>query len=113
MRPAQLTPENVHGAERCPLLRRHFNEAGAINAGKPADRGIEAAEADATSMRPAQLTPENGRLGRRESGRPRTSMRPAQLTPENLLGFVQPRGKSQTSMRPAQLTPENPARLRD
>ena len=44
MRPAQLTPENLAflGGKR--FAQRHFNEAGAINAGKhEARRGIPTA----------------------------------------------------------------------
>ena len=83
MRPAQLTPENQNiwkignpglgnfneaGAinagkrARSPPRRRQardFNEAGAINAGKQSDATYNKLIADLTSMRPAQLTPEN------------------------------------------------------
>ena len=34
MRPAQLTPENLHVCNTHLPLPEHFNEAGAINAGK-------------------------------------------------------------------------------
>ena len=35
MRPAQLTPENLGSPRRRPTRSWSFNEAGAINAGKP------------------------------------------------------------------------------
>ena len=58
MRPAQLTPENLH--------RRAGHEKESL-----------------TSMRPAQLTPENDFGHRSDLADQHTSMRPAQLTPEN------------------------------
>ena len=58
MRPGQLTPENralpIINACRCPC----FNEAGAINPGKPPSVPRQHNEVVA-SMRPGQLTPEN------------------------------------------------------
>ena len=84
MRPAQLTPENLRALPRSEVALRDFNEAGAINAGKRIGKfrinwdnwnfneagAINAGKPDGrmastldlvTSMRPAQLTPENSR----------------------------------------------------
>ena len=107
MRPAQLTPENCcrpigratgsghfneagainAGKLRLPRtarpFRHNFNEAGAINAGKPAGRRAGDGVPYRTSMRPAQLTPENFDSDSVDLGALFTSMRPAQLTPEN------------------------------
>ena len=62
MRPGQLTPENLaDGADGGAGARmRCFNEAGAINPGKPplSVSGLSSSGTDA-SMRPGQLTPEN------------------------------------------------------
>ena len=87
MRPAQLTPENrrrpcrgrpsirhfneagaINAGKRIPPRAenpspRHFNEAGAINAGKLALPPAYRAAVGMTSMRPAQLTPENSSVG--------------------------------------------------
>ena len=83
MRPGQLTPENFMSAWITAPARRCFNEAGAINPGKP-NAGCAATDrAKPASMRPGQLTPENVRKDRQDSRRGRASMRPGQLTPEN------------------------------
>ena len=60
MRPAQLTPENTRRGEAFRPRASYFNEAGAINAGKPLEEVSRKEKAPDTSMRPAQLTPENG-----------------------------------------------------
>ena len=86
MRPAQLTPEN-----RCRPIGRatgsgHFNEAGAINAGKL--RLPRTARPFRHNFNEAGAINAGKPAGRRAGdGVPyRTSMRPAQLTPENALG---------------------------
>ena len=38
MRPGQLTPENIEAADAGVVPRHGFNEAGAINPGKPPGR---------------------------------------------------------------------------
>ena len=83
MRPAQLTPENPGASRKCPRYCPGFNEAGAINAGKPLPLAPLRVDVQPASMRPAQLTPENHARGggRKQAGL--ASMRPAQLTPEN------------------------------
>ena len=59
MRPGQLTPENSVGRSRIAIRIPDFNEAGAINPGKPIKRLQSSIGALLTSMRPGQLTPEN------------------------------------------------------
>ena len=59
MRPAQLTPENNdYDCHSYPNHHR-FNEAGAINAGKPTVLVNDGQCSWVVSMRPAQLTSEN------------------------------------------------------
>ena len=69
MRPAQLTPENSRNSWRNRRRSMRFNEAGAINAGKPREVQDRLAVALMASMRPAQLTPENPPWTRRTLGR--------------------------------------------
>ena len=64
MRPGQLTPENCVKLESPgprPIRRAaSFNEAGAINPGKPIPAaGYAGRPLENASMRPGQLTPEN------------------------------------------------------
>ena len=60
MRPGQLTPENVAYFFTIDFIRFPcFNEAGAINPGKPGATATWMFMAFAASMRPGQLTPEN------------------------------------------------------
>ena len=70
MRSAQLTPENCSLRARSSCFVRCFNEAGAINAGKPFTPPRVWIPYARASMRPAQLTPENlARVNTQSSGR--------------------------------------------
>ena len=84
MRPGQLTPENRAAQGFNSRGTLCFNEAGAINPGKPARAGSRPGARCPASMRPGQLTPENV-IGRDRDGERvrKASMRPGQLTPEN------------------------------
>ena len=62
MRPGQLTPENEPSDSRDGQRHLRFNEAGAINPGKPRTAFDSASASDSASMRPGQLTPENFRM---------------------------------------------------
>ena len=130
MRPAQLTPEN---AVRGPLRRdqaRRFNEAGAINAGKPTTRKAgrrtafrfnEAGAINAGKLRrgvrryrrcgrfneAGAINAGKRRLAKAQQRGVPASMRPAQLTPENVQNQYVGHFQILASMRPAQLTPEN------
>ena len=68
MRPAQLTPENVLQDRDDHRNEQGFNEAGAINAGKPPRWLSLTRTIGIASMRPAQLTPENAGMGGRIYG---------------------------------------------
>ena len=131
MRPGQLTPENCLVGTLRSRGRRRFNEAGAINPGKPRRRNSTRPSIrrfnEAGAINPGKL------LRRTQLPLPRggASMRPGQLTPENCsrrrgcwfgmpsfneAGAINP-GKRRydsvfcksfkASMRPGQLTPEN------
>ena len=132
MRPGQLTPENI---EDMALIRRYhrcFNEAGAINPGKPGAprRGRIPCRRfnEAGAINPGKPNPPSPRSARMRSfneagainpGKPDeafvqyadlvfASMRPGQLTPENYAASRDHRQLCQrASMRPGQLTPEN------
>ena len=86
MRPGRLTPENdgIAAYDSAPITS--FNEAGAINPGKPS-------------------------LGGRSRPDSPASMRPGRLTPENFSGVAAVDQIADASMRPGRLTPENVARL--
>ena len=85
-----------------------FNEAGAINPGKPERLAGEARRQNVASMRPGQLTPENG---------PGSSGFLCRFGSFNEAGAINPGKRLQAaasyynvddaSMRPGQLTPEN------
>ena len=68
-------------ADDCPYC---FNEAGAINPGKPGPSFFAALPFNLASMRPGRLTPEN-RFGLADFTAKdlSASMRPGRLTPEN------------------------------
>ena len=108
MRPGRLTPENHRMAPSLRPVSLRFNEAGAINPGKPSKPMDVPTNELLASMRPGRLTPENLNFleGRREyrerfneagainPGKPGyphnpthettyASMRPGRLTPEN------------------------------
>ena len=59
MRPGQLTPENSPAPFSRAARRGRFNEAGAINPGKPRTGSAQLLGPRMASMRPGQLTPEN------------------------------------------------------
>ena len=59
MRPGRLTPENHAETVDAALAYLGFNEAGAINPGKPRDEIDELVLTERASMRPGRLTPEN------------------------------------------------------
>ena len=59
MRPGQLTPENMWPTISASTDLSCFNEAGAINPGKPFDGPVVPMGRVGASMRPGQLTPEN------------------------------------------------------
>ena len=89
MRPGQLTPENNELTDARLFNAAGFNEAGAINPGKPWHLYWGNAKTNMASMRPGQLTPENQKgdeLMRQLKAD--ASMRPGQLTPENLAAPV-------------------------
>ena len=133
MRPGQLTPENNEFDRRLYGTINGFNEAGAINPGKPRGGQHGVHRLRFASMRPGQLTPENVPKVERVKLGGRASMRPGQLTPENFspvrhwwrrawrrfneAGAINPGKRPErsprsgrvrpASMRPGQLTPEN------
>ena len=59
MRPGRLTPENRDKSDAQRIIAESFNEAGAINPGKPVKKWVGRAGTVAASMRPGRLTPEN------------------------------------------------------
>ena len=59
MRPGRLTPENLVNFSFFAFFFKSFNEAGAINPGKPPPSVSSNSTAISASMRPGRLTPEN------------------------------------------------------
>ena len=66
MRPGQLTPENGTWRGESNAFDASFNEAGAINPGKPVGSWQFSTTDQGASMRPGQLTPENPPCIRRD-----------------------------------------------
>ena len=90
MRPGRLTPENLSTAQPSSIKATSFNEAGAINPGKPkfgsssdSDLGCFNEAGAINPGKPHDRAARNARLGD-------ASMRPGRLTPENQFSTLRP-----------------------